>query len=72
MCTFKDERNVLVCDVAIGHVRREVEALFGRAVRLAPIEGEGTLVTADATVSADEFATVTRAAIAAAQDVSRS
>lgn len=34
MCTFKDERTVLVCDVAISHVRREMEvALAGGGVR---------------------------------------
>ncbi|GAC1329099.1 MAG: hypothetical protein NVSMB2_28260 [Chloroflexota bacterium] len=67
MCDFKDERTVQVCDVAIDHVRRVVHAEFGDKVRYTTLDGEGTLVRADADVDADAFGERARAAIAAAQ-----
>lgn len=69
MCTFKDERTVLVCDVAIGHVRRNLEKTFGNRVRYTPVEGQGTLVEAEGNVDGRPFTAIARAAIAEAQKV---
>lgn len=43
MCTFHSDREVQVCDFAIGHVKAELKAQ-GDAVRYTHLEGEGTLV----------------------------
>lgn len=68
MCIFKTDRAVLVCDVAIGHVRKEVTAAFGARVRYTPVEGQGTLVEAEPDIDTERFNAVTRDAILAAQD----
>lgn len=68
MCTFQDEQTVLVCDVAIGHVRKAIDAAFGDAVQYTTMKGQGTLVEATHAVDVEQFQTLTRAAIAAAQD----
>jgi hypothetical protein len=67
MCTFRDERTVQVCDMAIGQVRQEVKATFGDAVICTHVEGGGTLVQAGPDVDPKLFGERTRAAIAAAQ-----
>ena len=67
MCSFRDDRTVQVCDLAIGHVRETVKESFGDSVRCTPIEGGGTLVEADSDVDPEIFGERTRAAIAAAQ-----
>ena len=68
MCTFQDEHTVLVCDVAISHVRRTIDAAFGEAVQYSTLEGQGTLVEATPTVDAERFQKLTRTAIAEAQN----
>ena len=67
MCTFQDQHTVLVCDVAIGQVRERLTAAFGAAVQYTPVEGQGTLVQAPASVASEPFQAITRAAIATAQ-----
>lgn len=67
MCTFKNERTVLVCDVAIGRVRQELVKAFGDRVRCTPIDGEGTLVEVAPDVDGHQFTDLARAAIDAAQ-----
>lgn len=67
MCTVKGERTVLVCDMAIGRVRAEIAAtVTGRdGIRYTVVDGQGTLVEADASVYAQHFLATTQAAIAA-------
>lgn len=69
MCTFKDERTVVVCDVAIGQVRRAMEDAFdgGDGVRYTVVDGQGTLVEAVPSVDAQQFLATTQAAMAAVQ-----
>jgi hypothetical protein len=67
MCTFKDERTVQVCDVAIEQVRHELQASFGEKVHYTHVAGEGTIVQASEDVDATLFNTRAQAAIAAAQ-----
>ena len=67
MCTFRDERTVLVCDVAIGSVKEELGATFDGGLRYTVIRGKGTLVEADGDVDAERFAALTCEAIAQAQ-----
>ena len=67
MCTFRGDRTVQVCDLAIGHVRETAKESFGDSVRCTPIEGGGTLVEADIDVDPEMFGERTRAAIAAAE-----
>jgi hypothetical protein len=68
MCTFENKRSVLVCDLAIQHVREAVSAAFGDAMEFTPISGQGTRVAAKSAIDAEAFQAVTRAAIAAAQE----
>jgi hypothetical protein len=70
MCTFKDEQTVMVCDVAIGHVRERLQETFGEAVHYTSVDGKGTLVQAASTVDSARFQAITREAIATAQDPS--
>jgi hypothetical protein len=67
VCTFEDERSVVVCDVAIERVRRDVDLVFGAEVRYTAVEGEGTRVAAAENIDAEAFATHMRKAIVAAQ-----
>ena len=67
VCTFENERSVVVCDVAIDHVRRDADLLFGTRVRYAVIEGQGTRIEIVEGIDPDEFATHMRIAIEAAQ-----
>jgi hypothetical protein len=68
MCTFKDERTVLVCDVAIGRVRAAIDATVTArdSVRYTVVDGQGTLVEAEHGVDVQQFTVATQAAIAAA------
>ncbi len=68
MCTFENKQSVLVCDLAIHHVRVAVSTAFGDAVQYTPITGQGTRVEARLCVDEEAFQRVTRAAIAAAQE----
>ena len=65
MCTFKTERTVLVCDVAINQVRERLKAAFDAEVRYTVVDGEGTLVEAAPGSDAERFTETARAAIAA-------
>jgi len=67
MCTFENERSVLVCDIAIHQVREAVSATFGDAVQFTPAPGQGTRVEIPPTGDQGAFQEVTRSAIAAAQ-----
>lgn len=72
MCTFENEKNVLVCDLAIHQVRKAVTEAFGDAVQFTPVDGQGTRVEARPSVDEAAFQAVARAAIAAAQQESAS
>lgn len=67
MCTFKDERTVLVCDVAIGRLKKDLATTLGDRVRYTPVEGQGTLVEADSDVDGQAFEAIARTAIEEAQ-----
>ncbi len=67
MCTFQNDRAVLVCDIAIERVRDDLDAAFPEEVRFTSVDGQGTLVEAAPTVDAQQFTERARAAIAAAQ-----
>jgi hypothetical protein len=67
MCTFENDRRVLVCDVAIAQVREAVGAAKGCAVQVTLIPGQGTRVEVPPTEDAHAFGKVARAAIAAAK-----
>ena len=68
MCTFADQRTVLVCDVAIAAVRQELQrGLQASDVQYTVVEGQGTLVQAAARVDAEQFEARVRTAIAHAQ-----
>lgn len=58
---------MMVCDVAIGHVRRGMRAAFGDKVVYTTVEGQGTLVEAEGDVEAQRFTQLAQAAIARAQ-----
>lgn len=66
MCTFQDERSVLVCDVA----RREVETALKREIgpnaQFTVIHGQGTLVELDQGQDPTRFRDVVQGAMAAA------
>jgi hypothetical protein len=66
MCTFKDERTVEVCDVAIARVKQELDAAFAGKIRYTHVDWQPTLVEAPADVDAEAFAARARSAIAAA------
>jgi hypothetical protein len=55
MCTFKSERAVVVCDVAIDHVRGQMGDLFAAGITYQAAEGGGTLVEAHRSVPAEAF-----------------
>jgi hypothetical protein len=67
MCRFEDERTVMVCDVAIGHVRAAAGRAFGAAVGFTVVDGEGTRVEAGPGVDEGLFGGEVRTAIDAAQ-----
>jgi hypothetical protein len=62
---------VVVCDVAIDHVRRDADLLFGTRVRYTVIEGQGTRVEIFEDIDPDHFGTHVRTAIEAAQTPDR-
>ena len=68
MCTAEHERRTVVCDVAIGRVRHELEGAFAGGVTYTVVAGCGTRVEAAPTVEAQRFAEMVQRAIAAAQD----
>lgn len=68
MCTRHSDRSMMVCDVAIGRVRLELEAALGGGVRYTHVHGEGTLVDVDATVDSERFQELIQAAVAADQN----
>ena len=68
MCTFKDDRTVMVCDVAIRKVQETLSAAYSKQVSFTLVEGEGTLVKAAAPVDRDEFLRLAREAIASVQE----
>lgn len=56
MCTFKGERAVVVCDVAIEHVRAALDdAALPVGVTFRAAEGGGTLVEAGPAVGPEDF-----------------
>jgi hypothetical protein len=72
MCTFKDERTVQVCDVAIGYVRERLQEAFGDEIQYTTVPGQGTLVQVPSTVDAAQFQSLTREVIVEAQGTSTS
>jgi hypothetical protein len=70
MCTFKSERQVMVCDIAIGKVRAATESAFGHEICFTVVDGEGTLVEAPAEVDAARFDAIVLDAIAIANATS--
>ena len=66
MCTFHSDKEVHVCDVAIGHVKAQL-ASEGDAVRFTHLEGEGTLVQAVGDVDLSLFEQRVRDGMAAAE-----
>jgi hypothetical protein len=70
MCTFKNPHAAMVCDVAIGRVRHELEAaLPTEDVHYTSVDGQGTLVEAAPGTDATLFAERVQNAIAEAQMV---
>jgi hypothetical protein len=67
VCTVRDQRAVLVCDVAIDKVRQEVAAAFGDRVSFTHVDFQPTLVEATPEVDAERFIAIVLAASAAAQ-----
>lgn len=67
MCTISGERAVLVCDVAIGHVRRELASVFPGEVSFTHVDYQPTLVEAAPGIDAERFIAAVFAASAAAQ-----
>lgn len=66
MCTFKNDRQVMVCDIAIGKVRAATESVFGDEIQFTLVDGEGTLVEAPTNVDPIRFDAVVMEAIAMA------
>ena len=64
MCTFKSDREVMVCDVAIGAVKAHLEVDLGDAVRYKVVHGQGTLVEAASRVDGHRFAQLVKTGIA--------
>jgi hypothetical protein len=72
MCTFKSDREVVVCDVAIGAVKARLDADLGSAVRYTVFHGQGTLVEAVSGVDGQRFEQLVRTGMTAAGSVPRS
>ncbi len=66
MCDFKNDRTVMVCDVAIGHIRNELQKAAVEGVKFTHVDWEGTLVEADPEIDVDAFTQAVRAGIAEA------
>jgi hypothetical protein len=60
MCTFIDDRSAMVCDVAIDHVKQELNGKVGTEVSYTVRHGEGTLVEAGTGVDPAAFAEAVR------------
>lgn len=67
MCTVENPQSIVVCDVAIGHVREALAEHFAAGVSYSVAEGKGTRVQADPSVDGQQFTEVVQRAIAAAQ-----
>jgi hypothetical protein len=63
MCTFNSDREVRVCDIAIGSVKAKLAAELGGVVRYTHIEGKPTLVEASQAVDAERFRRLVNAGI---------
>jgi hypothetical protein len=68
MCTFQDQRTVLICPVAIDRVRARLYEAFGEIVQCTSADGQATLVQVPPIIDSARFQAVTREAIAQAQD----
>ncbi len=66
MCTFTNDRELSVCDVAIGQVKAKLTPELGDALRYTHLEGEGTLIEAAHTVDAERLRQLVDAGIAEA------
>ena len=61
MCTFRSDREVVVCDVAIEHVRAELQGYAGTDVTYGAAEGGGTtFVHAAEVVDPEAFGSAVR------------
>lgn len=67
MCTFHDDRTVMVCDIIRERMQRELAAL-GPDVTFTPVERQGTLVRASERVDAARFRRRVQAVIDAGPD----
>jgi hypothetical protein len=67
MCTFTSDREVAVCDVAIGHVKAKLAAELGGDVSYTHTDGRPTLVKAGQTVDAERFRQLVNAGITEAE-----
>lgn len=63
MCTFRSDREVEVCDVAIGSVEARLAAELGGEVEFTRIEGQPTLLVAAHAVDAERFRSLVNAGI---------
>jgi hypothetical protein len=63
VCTFDSDREVRVCDVAIGSVKARLAAELGDVVHYTHVEGQPTLVAAGRLVDAERFRRLVNAGI---------
>jgi hypothetical protein len=70
MCTFQDERTVLVCPVASDQVCARLHDVFGDLVQCSNRSEQGTLIRVPSSIDPAHFQAVARAAIATAQNAS--
>ena len=73
MCTFHDDRKVMVCDVIRDRMRAGLGAEFGEAVSFTHVDYQGTLVEARDGVATERFRTTVQQLIdeQAAEDALR-
>jgi hypothetical protein len=64
MCTFHNEREVTICNVALAPVRAELMAAIGESATFVTVDGEGTRVVAEPTVDPERFTAAVRRGIA--------
>lgn len=67
MCTFNNDREVRVCDVAIQQVKARLAAGLGGTIQYTHLEGRGTLVEAGDVVDAERFRQLVNAGITEAE-----
>jgi hypothetical protein len=58
---------MMVCDLAIGRVREDLDAVLRGEIQYTHVDGQGTLVEAGPSVDADRFQLLIQEAISAAQ-----